>query len=117
MRGPTTDGERRTTVPVSEDALDWSRFERRLGNVDAIHVGLKSSIAQGGYPSGYELALAEEAVRRLCAVGRVYSLAFADIAADAGARLQPVEMKRRTDCCRRSACGNVTGRCPRNARQ
>jgi hypothetical protein len=72
--------------------LDWSRFQRSVGDPTATHIGLKSRVQTFGYPDGYELALAWEVIERLSAVGQAYGLGKVGwIASDAGAYLQPVE--------------------------
>jgi hypothetical protein len=72
--------------------LDWERFDVRVGDASATHVGLKSRVTALGYPDGYDLALHWLVLERLAAVCRAYGLGkVASIPSDSGTYIQPVE--------------------------
>jgi hypothetical protein len=49
-------------------------FERLTGDPNAVHVGLRSRVEREGFPSGYDFALAPQAIDRLSDIGATYGL-------------------------------------------
>jgi hypothetical protein len=66
--------------------------ERALGDPNAIHFGLKSTVSRAGYPAGYLLALGYAVVMSLFRLGSDKGLeTLSSLHANSGAYQQPTE--------------------------
>jgi hypothetical protein len=66
--------------------------EQALGDANAIHVGLKSTVSRAGYPAGYRLALRYAVVMSLFRLGSDKGLeTLSSLHANSGAYEQPTE--------------------------
>jgi hypothetical protein len=61
-------------VELPDKQIDPKAFERQIGDPHAVHVGLRSRVERDGYPDGFALALAPQAIDRLSDLGAIYGL-------------------------------------------
>lgn len=61
-------------MQLPDEQIDLEAFHRLIGDPGAVHVGLRSRVGRDGFPSGYALALAPQAIDRLSDLGAIYGL-------------------------------------------